>query len=300
MPGPDGRRSVRKRYLHRSGRAVHVEVRVSEVRDPDGALSYLVNHVVDLDARVASERALRDATRIRRDMVSTISHELRTPLTSVHGYLEMIAGEDFGPLTGEQKRMIEVALRNAVRLEAFVADLLMLARLDAAESDPIRRIAIDLGAVVRAAVAAVADTAVDRGLTLSVDLPPAPVTVGGDAAHLRRATESLLTNAIKYTAEGGQVVVRVGTVGNTVRVEVADTGMGIHADEIGRLGNRFYRGTDAQRRAVGGTGLGLAITKTIAERHGGTLEIASVPGEGSTFTIVLPAPAGETGGAGGA
>ncbi|HEY8302805.1 MAG TPA: ATP-binding protein [Jatrophihabitans sp.] len=296
-PVDGGSRTVRKRYLHSDGRPVHVEVRVSEVRDPDGMLAYLVNHIVDLDVQEASERALRDAARIRRDMVSTISHELRTPLTSVHGYLEMIAGEDFGPLTAEQKRMIGIALRNAARLEEFVADLLMLARLDAAELDPIRQAPVDLGAVVRAALAQMAGAGAERGTEFVVELPTVPVTVGGDAAHLRRAVESLLANAIKYTAEDGRVSVCVRADSAVARVEVADTGMGIHADEIGLLGNRFYRGTDAQRRAIGGTGLGLAITKTIVERHAGTLEIASVPGEGSTFTIALPQ---QTGGAGGA
>lgn len=297
LPAEGGVRTVRKRYLHRSGRPVHVEIRASEVGDQDGATAHLLTHVVDLDAQAASERALRDATRIRRDMVSTISHELRTPLTSVHGYLEMIAGEDFGPLTGEQKQMIDIALRNAVRLEDFVADLLMLARLDAAELDPIRRVPVDLGATVRAAVAELAEFGAERGVELFIDLPPVPVTVGGDAAHLRRAIESLVANAIKYTGPGGRVSVRVSADANTARVEVADTGMGIHADEIGMLGNRFYRGTDPQRRAIGGTGLGLAITKTIVERHAGTLEVASVPGEGSTFAIALPQPAGGAGGA---
>jgi PAS domain S-box-containing protein len=295
----DGTRIVRKRYLHRSGRSVHVEVRISEVRDADGVVSYLVTHVVDLDAHEASQRALRDAARIRRDMVSTISHELRTPLTNVRGYLEMIVGEDFGALTAEQKRMIDIAMRNAVRLEEFVADLLMLARLDAAELDPIRHLPIDLPTVVRVAVGEVAAGSAERGQELLVDVPHLPVTVNGDAAHLGRAVQSLVANAIKYTGEGGRITVRVSVDAGLARIEVADTGMGIRPEEIALLGNRFYRGTDAQRRAIGGTGLGLAITKTIVERHGGTLEIVSAPGEGSTFTISLPHRTGG-GGAGGA
>lgn len=298
----DGTRMVRKRYLHSSGRPVHVEVRVCDVRDAHGVLSYLVTHVVDLDAQEASQRALHAAARIRRDMVSTISHELRTPLTNVRGYLEMIVGEDFGALTEEQKRMLDIAMRNAVRLEEFVADLLMLARLDAAELDPIRHLPIDLPTVVRAAVAEVVAGSSERDHELVVSLPQRPVTVSGDAAHLGRAVQSLVANAIKYTAEGGRITVTVRAEGDTARVEVADTGMGIRPEEIALLGDRFYRGSDAQRRAIGGTGLGLAITKTIVERHGGTLDIASTPGEGSTFTLVLPVrvDGGADGGAGGA
>lgn len=294
----DGALRVRKRYLHSSGRPVHVEVRVSAVRDAEGVVSYLVTHVVDLDAQEASRRALRDAARIRHDMVSTISHELRTPLTNVRGYLEMIAGEDFGELTGDQKRMIDIAMRNAARLEEFVADLLMLARLDAAELDPIRSLPIDLTAVVRTAVSEVASASAERGQELLLDAPSRPVTVHGDAAHLARAVQSLVANAVKYTGEGGQVVVSVRADSEAARIDVTDTGMGIRPEEIALLGNRFYRGTDAQRRAIGGTGLGLAITKTIVERHAGTLEIASIPGEGSTFTVSLPVRARS--GAGGA
>lgn len=304
--GGDGTRVVRKRYLHSAGRPVHVEVRLSDVRDADGVLGYLVAHVVDLDAQEASQRALRDAARIRQDMVSTISHELRTPLTNVRGYLEMIVGEDFGALTTEQKRMIDIAMRNAVRLEEFVADLLMLARLDAAELDPIRHLPIDLLTVVRVAVAEVAAGSSERGQELLVDVPHLPITVSADAAHLGRAVQSLVANAIKYTAEGGRISVCVHADDDTARIEVADTGMGIRPEEIALLGHRFYRGTDAQRRAIGGTGLGLAIAKTIVERHGGSLEIVSTPGKGSTFTIALPrrlergAGTAGAGGAGGA
>ncbi len=297
----DATRTVRKRYLHASGRPVHVEVRLSGVRDAGGVVSYLLSHVVDLDAHEASQRALHDAARIRRDMVSTISHELRTPLTSVQGYLEMIAGEDFGTLTIEQKSMIDVAVRNAVRLEGFVADLVMLARLDAAEFDPIRHFPVDLVSVIGAAVADVAEAAEARKQELLVDLPGLPATVSGDAAHLKRAVQSLLTNAVKYTAHGGRITVSVGVTDDVARISVADTGMGIPAEDLPMLGDRFFRGTDAQRRAIGGTGLGLAIAKTIAARHGGTLDVDSTPGQGSTFTIVLPAGfSSGTGGAGGA
>ncbi len=288
IAGDDGTRTVRKRYLHASGRPVHVEVRMSDVRDAGGVVSYLLSHVIDLDAQEASRRALHDASRIRRDMVSTISHELRTPLTSVQGYLEMIAGEDFGTLTSEQKRMIDIAMRNAVRLEEFVADLLMLARLDAAELDPIRHFPLDLGGVVHAAVADVAESAAARGQELVVDLPAVAPTIRGDAAHLKRAVQSVVANAIKYTGDGGRVAVTASVLGDQARVEVSDTGMGIHADEIAMLGDRFFRGSDAQRRAIGGTGLGLAIATTIVARHGGTLDVVSVPGQGSTFTISIP------------
>jgi len=267
---------------------VHVEVRMSDVRDAHGVVSYLLSHVVDLDAQEASERAVHDASRLSRDMVSTISHELRTPLTSVQGYLEMIAGEDFGTLTVEQKRMIDIAMRNAVRLEEFVADLLMLARLDAAGLEPIRRFPVDLAEVVSAAVVAVADAARAKGLQMSVELPPVPGTVAGDAAHIKRAVQSLVSNAVKYTGTGGRVTVAASMTDEHARISVTDTGVGVHADEIPKLGVRFFRGHDAQRRAIGGTGLGLAIAKTIAARHGGTLDVESVPGQGSTFTIELP------------
>jgi PAS domain S-box-containing protein len=287
--GADGGvRSVRKRYLHSSGRPVQAEVRVSEVRDGGGVLSLYVHHIIDLDALAASERAVAHAARIRREMVTTISHELRTPLTSVQGYLEMIAGEDFGALGDEQKRMIDIAVRNTQRLEEFVADLLMLARLDAAELEPIGSAPVDIGAVVDAAVGDRAADSAARRQQLTVDRPQRGPVVHGDAAHLKRAVQSLISNAVKYTPEGGRVRVCVQPKPAAVRIVVEDTGLGIRPDEIGLLGNRFYRGADAHRRAIGGTGLGLAIAKTIVERHHGAIDIASVPGKGSRFTIELP------------
>ena len=291
--GDDGARVVRKRYLHASGRPVHVEVRVCEVRDAFGVLAYFINHVVDLDAQAVSER-------IRRDMVSTISHELRTPLTSVQGYLEMIAGEDFGALSAEQKRMIDIAIRNAVRLEEFVGDLLMLARLDATELDPIEHLPVEVTAVVAAAVETVGDAVARRGHVLLFDRPDERLTVSGDAAHLKRALDSLLANAVKYTPDGGRITVTVQRCGDGVELAVADNGVGIDANEVALLGSRFFRGRDAHRRAVGGTGLGLAITKTIAERHGGEMRVESAPGQGSRFAIVVPGSSRDTSGAGGA
>lgn len=289
-------RTVRKRYVHASGRPVHVEVRMSDVRDAGGVVSYLLSHVVDLDAQEASERAAVEASRLSRDMVSTISHELRTPLTSVQGYLEMIAGEDFGTLTAEQKRMIDIAMRNAVRLEEFVADLLMLARLDAVGLEPIRHFPVDLAEVVNSAVAAVADVAAAKRLELSVELPAEPGTVHGDAAHLTRALQSLVSNAVKYTGNGGRVTVTATVADERARISVTDTGVGIHPEEIPRLGERFFRGDDAQRRAIGGSGLGLAIAKTIAARHAGSLDVDSAPGQGSTFVLELPVgPVGRVG-----
>lgn len=288
--GHGGVRAVRKRYLHASGRPVCVEVRSREVRSETGRLAYLVNHIVDLDRHHAFQRAMEQAMRLRRDMVSTISHELRTPLTSVQGYLEMIAGEDFGELTDDQRKMIDIALRNAIRIEEFVADLLMLARLDAAELDPVRRVPVDLPSVVEAALAEMAPAGAEKGHDVVVRLPASVPVVLGDAAHLKRAIENLISNAVKYTPAGGRIRISVDASDEEVRVSVADTGSGIDAAEIPLLGNRFYRGADAHRRAVGGTGLGLAITKAIVDRHGGTLDISSVQGEGSTFAIVLPLP----------
>jgi signal transduction histidine kinase len=182
--------------------------------------------------------------------------------------------------------MIDIAMRNASRLEEFVADMLMLARLDADELDPIRHVPLDLGVIVDAAVSESAPAAGRHDLV--VDLPRRPVTVRGDAAHLKRAVQSLLANAIKYTAEGGRIAVSVSTTPESADVTVLDSGIGIDPEEIPLLGNRFYRGADAHRRAIGGTGLGLAITKTIVERHHGRLRISSTPGEGSRFVISLP------------
>ena len=226
-----------------------------------------------LDERQASE------DRLRR-FVSDASHELRTPLTSIRGYAELFRrGADQRPddLAVAMRRIEE----ESTRMGRLVDDLLLLARLD--EHPVVERRPVDVAAIV-ADVGADA-RAVQPERTVSIDAP-VDAFVRGDEARLRQAIGNLVTNALTHTAPPAAVSIRVAADEAGVHVEVSDTGAGLDPASAGRVFERFHRGDAA--RSPGGTGLGLAIVKAIAEAHGGSAEVATTLGEGTTFTLRLP------------
>jgi PAS domain S-box-containing protein len=291
---------LRKRFMRPSGRAVWVEVSYTVVLDSAGVPSHVIKQIQDINTIKESERALLDALeqqraataslrevdRIRTDLVGTISHELRTPLTSVHGYLELLDSE---PLTEAQHGMLDVALRNSERLSNLVDNLLVLVRLDSAETlNTFSSADIAMSNVVAAAVDTVRPEMTERRQELSVNLPPNPAIVRGDGEQLDRVLVNLLSNASKYTPAGGQVSIDVDLHGDTLSITVGDTGIGIPLEEQEQLFTRFFRASTARAHSISGNGLGLAIVKSIVERHAGTVSVASSPGAGSQFTVTLP------------
>jgi signal transduction histidine kinase len=231
---------------------------------------------------------LQEVDRVKTDFVSTVSHELRTPLTSIVGYLELLTEQEAGPLAPAQADMLSVVERNSRRLLALIEDLLTLSRVESG-SFRLGRELVEVADLVDGARAAVLPALRAKGLTIAVDVSPDLAAVRGDAAQLERVVLNLLSNAAKFTPEGGSVTVTARSVGSSVELRVRDTGMGIAPDEQAKLFTRFFRSTEARLQAIQGTGLGLAIVKTIVEQHGGSVEVESALGEGTTFTIVLPA-----------
>jgi signal transduction histidine kinase len=222
----------------------------------------------------------------KTDFMSTVSHELRTPLTSISGYLELLLDTGPGTLAPAQLRMLEVIGRNAVRLRELVEDMLTLANIESGdfrtESEP-----LDLAQVIERTVAAVGPAADKASVGLHADVR-GPLRLTGDAVQLDRVLTNLLTNAVKFTSPEGTVSVHAERRDHELVLTVADTGMGIPADEQQALFTRFFRATNAIHKAVPGTGLGLAIVRTIVDRHGGSIEIASTENVGTTATVRLP------------
>ena len=142
--------------------------------------------------------------------------------------------------------------------------------------------------VARTAVESARPAADRAGVVLALDVPETPVVLPADAVRLAQVGDNLLSNAVKFTPSGGTVTVRVTATVDHVRLAVADTGLGIPADEVDRLFSRFFRTTTATRNAVPGVGLGLAITRSVVVAHGGVMEVTSTEGEGTAFTAVLP------------
>jgi signal transduction histidine kinase len=241
----------------------------------------------ETEQRALSEqnRRLRELDRLKDELVATVSHELRTPLTSILGYLEL-AREQPGGLSDEQRGFLEVVERNAKRLLGVVSDLLLVATIDAGRLE-LEIDDVDLREVATECVEAARPQAEHGGVSLTLraeDVEP----LRGDRARIAQLLDNLVSNAIKFTASGGRVELRVRHAGRTALVEVEDTGMGIPEAEHGRLFERFFRASSAAGSAIQGTGLGLTIAKAIVEAHDGTISVESVEGSGTTFRVELP------------
>ena len=230
---------------------------------------------------------VREARDAQAHFFQTVSHELRTPLTLTLGPIDDLQRGLHGPLDAPARRAVDLAHGNASRLARLVDDLLDAARLDAGEV-PHRPDRADLAALVRVTAGAFAGHAEREGVALTVETPDALAAVF-DATAVERALGNLLANALRHTPRGGAVAVRlsIDTTGGRAeaRVAVADTGPGVPPDALPHLFRRFYRADES----VGvGTGLGLALAQEWMARHGGRVEVESVPGAGATFTLVLP------------
>ncbi|WP_081681039.1 cell wall metabolism sensor histidine kinase WalK [Cellulomonas sp. URHD0024] len=274
-----GRPEVRDwTYVRRDGTTLTVRLAVTRREEVDGFIAGYVVVATDVTAE-------REAARLQDEFVSLVSHELRTPLTSVLGYLELLTdGTD--PLTDEQREYLTVIDRNARRQLRLVGDLLLSAQVDAGRF-AISTQQVDLADVVRASVASAVPAA--EGARVAIDAAVEPSVVDADPVRLAQALDNLVSNAIKFTPAGGAVRVSVEPTVGGARLAVADSGIGIPPDELESLTTRFFRASTATRRAIPGIGLGLSITKAVVDAHGGTLSISSVVGEGTSFTIDLPA-----------
>jgi PAS domain S-box-containing protein len=248
---------------------------------------------------------VRATERMKDQFVSLISHELRTPLSSILGYLELVLDDEDHTLTDEQKQYLRTVERNAHRLLRLVGDLLFTAQVEAGRFT-LQPDDVDLAAVVRAAEETARVTAAAAQVDVVVDLPADGLVVSGDALRLGQACDNLVSNAVKFTRAGGHVTMRLRAAWQTADggasevavpgaapvalLSVSDTGIGIPTGEQGQLFTRFFRASTATRGSVAGVGLGLSITKAITTAHGGTLDLVSAEGRGTTFTMTLPRP----------
>ena len=255
------------------------------------AVAAAVNAAADQTERVRRHEEqviarLQALETVKTDFMSTVSHELRTPLTSISGYVELMRDAEPGELSDAQSRMLEVIARNARRLRDLIEDILTLSRIETGQFSS-GRDTLDLAGVVQRAVTSVEPTAAKASVGLHVEVR-GPLPVRGDAGQLGRVLDNLMTNAVKFTPAEGTVTVHAERRDDQIVLVVADTGMGIPADEQQALFGRFFRATNAIRQAVPGTGLGLAIVRTILDNHGGTIAIESTEGVGTTVTVRMP------------
>jgi signal transduction histidine kinase len=225
----------------------------------------------------------------RRNFLATVSHELRTPLTPIRGYVDILLGGLGGELTSEQRHFLEIIRVNNKRMQALVDDLLMMGQLDAGRTE-LRLEQLELGEMIASSVAMFQAQIDQRQIVVSLDLPPSLPAVEADAQRLDQILANLISNAVKYTPAGGNVRIRARDSGaGRVEVAVSDNGIGMSPAELDRLFTPFYRAERVLRDQIGGTGLGLSITRSLVELHGGTIQVASEPDVGSTFSFTLAA-----------
>jgi two-component system phosphate regulon sensor histidine kinase PhoR len=252
------------------------------------SLALVASPLAASDGVVVVARDVTDAERLdrmRKDFVANVSHELKTPLAAIQGYAETLTD---GAVDERETalRFSQRILEQCRRLGALLDDLLTLSRLEGAAS--LRAPApVDLREVAAEAVELLAGAAAARQVTLALE-PGVALWVSGDEDALVRLAANLIDNAIKYNRSGGQVAVRLTESGGQATLEVEDSGIGIPAAALPRLFERFYRVDKGRAREEGGTGLGLAIVKHVAQAHGGRVEVASEPGHGTRFRVVLP------------
>jgi two-component system, OmpR family, sensor histidine kinase SenX3 len=240
---------------------------------PDGALV-----VVD----DISERRRLEAT--RRDFVANISHELKTPVGAMGLLAETLLAEDDRQVAS---RLAERIVNEAFRLDRTIEDLLVLSRIEGEEIAAHEPVAARL--LVADAVERIRPAAEQAGIEVAVSDVDPRLAILGDRRQLVSALYNLLDNAVKYSDEGDEVQVRATAVGSSVALEVEDHGIGIPKADLERVFERFYRVDQARSRTTGGTGLGLAIVRHVATNHEGEVRVESRLGEGSTFTLIVPA-----------
>ncbi len=262
-----------------TGRTFPIEMRIQSFVLAD-------RRTYTVSIRDVTER--REYDRLRDDFVSTVSHELRTPLASIMGWTETLLTEHPGPLTDLQKRFLNTVYASSVRLDKLIEEILTVSRIQRGtlRLNPTR---FNPSQLLANALNDLAPQANARTIRLVVeDHWPADELLDGDVERLEQSMKQLLANAIKFSPQGGEVLVRSERREGAWRFEVEDHGMGVEADEIPLIFQRFYRGKAARKAQVQGAGLGLYVCKAVAEGHGGDVTLTSEPGVKTVAHLHIP------------
>ena len=293
-------REIAIEILCADGRRLPVLVNSTLKRHADETRSVIRTIVLDATDRRGYERELlsareqlaeqndrlREVDRLKDEFVAVISHDLRTPLTAIMGYVQFLLRRE-GEFDEREARALRVIERHSDRLTGLVDDLLLIAEVTAGTLS-LQLQAVELGPLVSEAVELAQPLADAGGIELAVDKAEvAPLLA--DRASVARLLDNLISNAIKFTREGGRVTVRLRASPQGARIEVEDTGIGISRADRERIFSGFFRAQSAIEHGVPGAGLGLAIVKAVVEAHGGQVTLASEEDAGSCFSVELPA-----------
>ena len=230
---------------------------------------------------------LKDVDRLKSNIVANVSHELRTPLASIKAYTELLLNNLDGGDVSLRRRFLDVINQESDRLANLINDLLDLSRLESGEVEA-HKVPLSMGGVVHTAAAQLEFQARERHVTLQLDVQPDLPSLMANSSLLTSLVKNLLSNAIKFSHDGGHVQLAARAEGDNIILQVSDEGIGIAADELPHLFEKFYRSWSAESAGIRGTGLGLVLSKQAAETHGGTITVESEEGLGTRFTVTLP------------
>jgi len=272
--------------LHKDGAELPVEISLSPLETPEGTL--ISSAIRDISERRRLELRMQEASRQKSEFLANMSHELRTPLNAIVGFSELMYDGKVGALSEDHREYIGDILTSARHLLQLINDILDLAKVEAGKIE-FQPADVDIAAVVEEVRDTLRGLASNKRLDVQVSVDPAVATVFVDPARLKQILYNYLSNAIKFTPEGGRIEVAVVPDGPAYfRIEVTDTGVGIASEHLSRLFVEFQQLDASAAKRYQGTGLGLALTKRLAEAQGGRVGVRSAPGEGSTFSATLP------------
>lgn len=272
------------RYLRKDGSTVWGYVTLACVLDPAQKPLYCVGLVQDITERRRSEEALRESDRMKTEFISTAAHELRSPLTSICGFAQVLLTQ--GNLTaGEKKEFLRYIYDKSMVLSDTVSDLLDIARIESGQGLFLRRNPVPVREIIRLVEPLWQNESSRHSFEVRLEAEDTLVWV--DQGKIGQVLENLITNAVKYSPPGRPIRIEGAPSGRFYRLAVIDHGMGMTAEQVSRIFEKFYR-ADATNTAVGGLGLGMSIAKSIVEAHGGKILVESEPGSGTKIWFTLP------------
>ncbi|HLO21100.1 MAG TPA: ATP-binding protein, partial [Sphingomicrobium sp.] len=258
---------------------------------PDGNALFTMVDVTDSTRIEAALReratALEEADRVKTDFVANMSYELRTPLTSIGGFAELLGAGYAGDLSPKAKDYVGAILESVDRLSKLINDVLDLTTGDA-RGVALEKERVDIAGLCRAAVDTAKSRAAEKGQKLEADISPTAGHVFGDARRLREAVEHVLQNAIGYSERKGRITLTADGDKQQAMIRITDNGTGIAPEDLPRVFDRFHRVNEAGFRGEAALGLGLPLTRQFVEAHGGTVELESKKGKGTTVTLTIP------------
>ncbi len=259
-------------------------IRGYPVRNEAGELEGIVEFCLDITERKRAEEALRESDRMKTEFISTAAHELRTPLTAIQGFSQLLLAQpDLS--SEEQKEFLTYINRKAVALAGLVAELLDIARFEAGKSLSIKKVRCTAGDLLRF-MEPFLETELLRH-RLELDLQGETVGLEADREKMARVFENLISNAVKYSADGSLIRIEGKPLGKDYEFAISDQGIGMTPQQVEKVFDKFYR-ADSSNTAVGGIGLGMSIVKNLIEAHGGRIRVESQQGEGTTVRFSLP------------